>query len=42
MISFEQKGNFSKLTNFLDRSKEQVKIGMLDKYGRLGIKALRG
>ena len=40
MISFEQKGNFSKLTNFLDRSKEQVKIGMLDKYGRLGIKAL--
>ena len=40
MISFRQKGNFSKLTNFLEKAKESVKIGDLDKYGREGVAAL--
>ena len=40
MISFRQKGNFSKLTSFLEKAKESVKIGDLDKYGREGVAAL--
>lgn len=40
MISFRQKGDFSKLTRFLERVKEAVKIGELDKYGREGVAAL--
>lgn len=40
MISFRQKGDFSKLTKFLERAKEAVKIGDLDKYGREGVAAL--
>ena len=40
MISFRQKGDFSKLTHFLERAKESVRIGDLDKYGREGVAAL--
>lgn len=40
MISFRQKGDFSNLTRFLERAKESVHIGDLDKYGREGVKAL--
>ena len=40
MISFRQKGDFSKLSRFLERAKESVKIGGLDKYGREGVAAL--
>ena len=40
MISFRQKGDFSKLTRFLERAKEAVKLGDLDKYGREGVAAL--
>ena len=40
MIRFRQKGDFSKLTRFLERAKEAVKIGDLDKYGREGVAAL--
>jgi hypothetical protein len=40
MISFRQKGDFSKLTNFLEKAKETVKLGNLDKYGRMGVAAL--
>ena len=40
MISFRQKGDFSKLTNFLERAKEAAKLGNLDKYGREGVAAL--
>lgn len=39
-ISFRQKGNFSKLTNYLEKAKEAVKLGDLDKYGREGVSAL--
>lgn len=40
MISFRQKGDFSKLTNFLERMKEGIHLGDLDKYGREGVAAL--
>lgn len=40
MISFRQKGNFSKLTGYLEKVKEAAKIGDLDKYGREGVDAL--
>ena len=40
MISFRQKGDFSKLTRFLERAKEAVKVGYLDKYGQEGVAAL--
>lgn len=40
MIKFRQKGDFSNLTNFLERAKNVVKIGDLDRYGREGVAAL--
>lgn len=40
MISFRQKGDFSKLTRFLEKAKETVKVGTLDHYGREGVAAL--
>ena len=40
MISFRQKGDFSKLNKFLEKVKEVVKIGDLDQYGREGVAAL--
>lgn len=40
MISFRQQGDFSKLTRFLEKAKQAVHIGNLDKYGREGVAAL--
>ena len=40
MISFRQKGDFSNLTHFLERSKEVAKVGILNKYGQRGVAAL--
>jgi len=40
MISFRQKGDFSKLTTYLEKAKNVIKIGDLDKYGREGVAAL--
>ena len=40
MISFRQKGDFSKLTSYLERVKEIANRGILDKYGREGVAAL--
>ena len=40
MITFRQKGDFSKLTTYLQRAKEVVRIGDLDRYGREGVQAL--
>lgn len=40
MIRFRQKGDFSKLTRFLEKAKEAVCLGDLDKYGREGVAAL--
>lgn len=40
MITFRHKGDFSKLTRFLERAKETVRLGDLDRYGREGVVAL--
>ena len=40
MISFRQKGDFSDLTRYLEKAKNVVKIGDLDRYGREGVAAL--
>lgn len=39
-ISFNQKGDFKKLTSFLEKAKESVHMGILDSYGRKGVAAL--
>lgn len=40
MITFTQKGDFKKTTNFLQRIKEFSRKSDLDKYGKLGVEAL--
>ena len=40
LITFKHKGDFSNLTRFLERAKEVIHIGDLDKYGRAGVEAL--
>lgn len=40
MITFRQKGDFSKLNRYFKRVKEVVKVGDLDRIGREGVQAL--
>lgn len=40
MISFRQKGDFRKLTGYLERMREGLRIGILDRYGNEGVNAL--
>lgn len=40
MITFRQKGDFSKLSRYLEKIKEAAKVGVLDKYGQAGVAAL--
>ena len=40
MIKIRQKGDFKKLTSFLEKAKEGFDVGILDKYGRKGVTAL--
>ena len=40
MITFRQKGDFSKLTRFLEKVKGSIRLSNLDKYGREGVAAL--
>lgn len=40
MISFRHKGDFSKLTRFLEKAKNSIRLGDLDRYGREGVAAL--
>lgn len=40
MITFNQKGDFSRLSSYLERIKNVIKIGNLDAYGREGVEAL--
>lgn len=40
MITFRQKGDFSKLFRFMEKAKNAVYLGDLDKYGREGVAAL--
>lgn len=39
-IAFEQHGDFKRLTRWLERAKEAIGHGLLDKYGRMGVDAL--
>ena len=40
MIRFSHKGDFSKLTRYLEKAKEAARLGDLDRYGREGVAAL--
>ena len=40
MISFRHKGNFSKLSNYLEKVKAAARVSILDKYGKAGVDAL--
>ncbi len=40
MITFRHKGDFSKLTTFLEKAKRVIHASDLDKYGRAGVAAL--
>jgi hypothetical protein len=40
MISFRQKGDFSKLTRYLIKAKNAVSFSELDKFGKEGVAAL--
>lgn len=40
MITFHQKGDFSRVNRFCEKLLNIVKLGELDKYGRQGVEAL--
>ena len=40
MITFRQKGDFSRLDTYFERLKGVIKWSILDKYGRAGVEAL--
>ena len=40
MITFRHKGDFGKLTRYLEKAKKGAHLGVLDKYGREGVAAL--
>ncbi len=40
MIAFKQKGDFSKITSYLVKSKKPINAGLLEKYGKEGVAAL--
>lgn len=40
MIEITQKGDFSKVTGYLEHLKEKFRRGLLDKYGKRGVEAL--
>ena len=41
MINVRQKGDFKNLSSFLEKTKEKLNLGLLDKYGREGVAALQ-
>lgn len=41
MISFNHKGDFKKANSFFEKLKETVKVGDLDRFGRMGVEALK-
>jgi hypothetical protein len=40
LIRFEHKGDFSKTQRFLEKAKNAIRVGELDKYGQAGVSAL--
>lgn len=41
VISFNVHGDFKKIDGFFEKMKEGINAGVLDKYGKIGIDALR-
>lgn len=41
LITVKSKGNFKKTYSFLEKVKEGFDVGLLDKYGKLGVEALK-
>ena len=41
MIRFTQKGDFSKLTRYLTKAERAAKINPFDKFGQMGVNALK-
>ena len=41
LITVEKQGDFKKLNSFLEKAQESFNIGVLNKYGRAGVKALK-
>ena len=41
MITVKTSGDYSKVTRYLERIKEAIGLGLLDKYGRRGVDVLR-
>ena len=41
LIYFSEKGNFNKITSFFEKLREGIHLGILNKYGRQGVDALR-
>lgn len=40
-ITFRHKGDLTKTQRFLNRAADAVRLGKLDKYGRMGVEALK-
>lgn len=40
LVSFRQKGDFSKVTRYLEKAKRNARIKILDHYGQEGVAAL--
>ena len=40
MITFQQKGDFSKFSNYLKKMQKAAKVDVLDEYGKAGVAAL--
>ena len=41
MITFSKKGDWSKTNRFVEKALNVIKLGMLDKYGKEGVSALK-
>ncbi len=39
-VTIEQKGDYRKVTGWLERIREKARVGILDKYGKEGVAAL--
>lgn len=40
MISIRHKGDYAKLTRYLEKAKKAARVSILDKYGKAGVDAL--
>lgn len=40
-LTLRSKGDFKNLSSFLEKAKESINLGNLDKYGKQGVEALR-